>query len=662
MSTDRPSPFVRPRRRPVPRLIRAGAVAVGFLAAIALPSVHAAPAAQQPPTIPKGRLSSCGAAVSAAVSTDELRMCDPATVTVSVAPFCATCTAVDIVVVVEDTPHLDWERAVMERTLDEINRRSRQANLTVRIGMVRYNGQMVRRILAMAPGNVGAARAKLNDIANAHDPRGLFLEAGQEGLAMLRESRRSRAKGSEDCEFVIYFAYTKNYMADKGQEMIQAGQLFHREKIPFFFGCPHRHPEECVSAEPKTPKSLRYFTKPEDLSKLPGMVRGWYDEREGRNDNELKVRRLELHQVIPSGLDLIAASASQAPAAADRTADGTHVAWQWDRLRPLEPLTITYRVTPTEAGRYGLDGWTLLTDMDNHQAMTVTHAGAITVTHRSCLPAPTPTAFPTPTDTPPPPTATPVPTPTPAPPTATATRAPRPIYLPLTVREPSCDDIVRHADVVLIIDMSTSMDRLSEDGAQKKAAVITAAKVFVDRLDLSPDAQGRLDQAAVVGFNNDAWIQSKLTSDAGSLKAALDSLDEKQKEGTRLDLAFLKGAEALDPLLRRPDNLAVLVMLTDGLPNRVPFDPESGRMEETVIKAAQVAKDIGATIYTIGFGHADAPDIIDRVYPWLLEQCATTPSMAFVEPRADRLAGIYSGIADVFTCPTGRHDWSQPWP
>ncbi|MFN8421901.1 MAG: hypothetical protein U0470_00410 [Anaerolineae bacterium] len=99
-------------------------------------------------------------------------------------------------------------------------------------------------------------------------------------------------------------------------------------------------------------------------------------------------------------------------------------------------------------------------------------------------------------------------TPTPAPPTATAaTRAPRPIYLPLTVREPSCDDIVRHADVVLIIDIDI-MDRLSEDGAQKKAAVITAAKLFVDRLDLSPDAQGRLDQAAVVGFNNDAWIRA----------------------------------------------------------------------------------------------------------------------------------------------------------
>ncbi|MFN8421902.1 MAG: hypothetical protein U0470_00415 [Anaerolineae bacterium] len=46
-------------------------------------------------------------------------------------------------------------------------------------------------------------------------------------------------------------------------------------------------------------------------------------------------------------------------------------------------------MTPTEDNRYGLDGWTLLTDMDNHQAMlTVTHAGALTVTHRSCLPEP----------------------------------------------------------------------------------------------------------------------------------------------------------------------------------------------------------------------------------------------------------------------------------
>ncbi|MFN8421900.1 MAG: hypothetical protein U0470_00405 [Anaerolineae bacterium] len=76
---------------------------------------------------------------------------------------------------------------------------------------------------------------------------------------------------------------------------------------------------------------------------------------------------------------------------------------------------------------------------------------------------------------------------------------------------------------------------------------------------------------------------------------------------------------------------------TDGLPNRVPLDPRAGGWRRPSLKAAQV-KDVGALIYTIGFGHADAADIIDRVYPWLLEQCASAPSMAFIEPRADRLA------------------------
>jgi hypothetical protein len=253
-------------------------------------------------------------------------------------------------------------------------------------------------------------------------------------------------------------------------------------------------------------------------------------------------------------------------------------------------------------------------------------------------PSPTPTDGPTATNTP---TNTPTPTPTPG-----------PIYLPIAIRE-HCVSDERLADVALVLDMSTSMDQLTEDGVVKRDAVITSAKFFVGELDFTPNEHGQHDQVSVVWFNDDADIEQTLTGDKAAIMAALDRLPERRAEGTRLDTAFLTGAEALPEALRRVENTPVMVMLTDGLPNRVPLDDVSGRQEETVIAAADAAKAAGITIYTIGFGREDAPDIIDRVNPWLLEQCASGADHAFVEPRADRLTGIYSDIAYVYTCPKG---------
>ncbi|MFN8423278.1 MAG: hypothetical protein U0470_07725 [Anaerolineae bacterium] len=79
----------------------------------------------------------------------------------------------------------------------------------------------------------------------------------------------------------------------------------------------------------------------------------------------------------------------------------------------------------------------------------------------------------------------------------------------------------------------------------------------------------------------------------------------------------------------------MIVMLTDGLPNRVPISPVTGN-QGTVIDAAQKAKDAGMKVYTIGFGRRTRP-LIDRVLPSLLEVCASQPSMSFVEPRGDRI-------------------------
>jgi Mg-chelatase subunit ChlD len=215
----------------------------------------------------------------------------------------------------------------------------------------------------------------------------------------------------------------------------------------------------------------------------------------------------------------------------------------------------------------------------------------------------------------------------------------------------------------LVIDMSSSMDRLTADGVPKKQAVVDAAKAFVEVLDFTPNSLDQHDQVAIVGFNESAWIQLPLSHDMAAVDQALETLDQQMAHGTRLDLAFYTGAEALSADQRKPDNMPVIILLTDGVPTLVPADPDTGSVEDTVLAAAQSAKDQGITIYTIGFGSTDeAADPSDRVNAELLQQCASDPSKAYIDPRADRLTEIYREIANVFTCPMGRHDWSIPWP
>jgi Ca-activated chloride channel family protein len=219
---------------------------------------------------------------------------------------------------------------------------------------------------------------------------------------------------------------------------------------------------------------------------------------------------------------------------------------------------------------------------------------------------------------------------------------PSPIYLPILISE-SCTETSIYTDVVLVLDMSTSMDRpVGSTGTTKLAGALSAATSFLDRMDFTPDDAGRHDRVAVVGFNDAAWIELPLSSDQALIRAAILDLPNKRGQGTRLDLAFQRGAEAL--VGHAEGSTPVVVFLTDGLPNRVP-PAEDGRMETTVLRAAEKAKDAGIRIYTVGLG---LPTDID---PVLLRDCATNPSDFFYTPDPDELGQIYTHIAYTFGCP-----------
>jgi len=630
------------------------AAAAGALLGVRPVEVAAAALAQEE--------SGCFGTMTSSVASDTLRLCDETDVTVVAEPTCPSCPGGINVVFVEVLAafQASWQNDAAAKALTEFER---VKGTKVQVGVVHYDSRTVKPVLRMTD-RPASARGALRQPQYGHDPFGDFEGAAREALKMLDNAADALpGDAPRPCEMIIFFASTKSIFADAGRRMIRAAQMIRSRRIPLLIGCPETNPDYCTYTR-QMPQRASWYAEPPGSAKLAGAARGLL----GDFMKSAEVRNAQLRQLIPPGLAYVEGSSSPPAAVVVADADEsltTTLTWDFTSLAARAAQSVTFRVAPRAAGVYTLTGAYAIHDTDGGQREEVLPSVALTVTGPCDLPTPEPTPTSTdaptwmPSATPRSPTATPVP-PTPTP-TATATRVPGPIYLPITLFE-RCSDDERLTDVVLVIDMSTSMNRVAEDGVMKKTAVIAAAKAFVDRLDLTPNERGQHDQAAVVGFNDTAWLQQGLTHDRAQVLAALDGLEARQAQGTRLDLGLIEGARALPVEQRKEGNTAVMIFLTDGLPNRVPLDPGTGRQEETVIAAAEQAKATGIQVYTIGFGRADAPDINDRVYPELLAACATSAAMSFVAPEAERIAAIYNGIADVFGCPAGRHDWGKAWP
>lgn len=276
-------------------------------------------------------------------------------------------------------------------------------------------------------------------------------------------------------------------------------------------------------------------------------------------------------------------------------------------------------------------------------------------------PTPTPTASttlttipsPTPTHTG---TSTPSSTPSPtytatATPTFTATPMPsvRPIFLPIVISG-ACPTTRRHLDVVLVLDMSTSMEGRDSGGHPKHVSARDAAQRLIQLLDFTPGGINRSDQAAVVGFNATAWVEQALTGDPAAAMSALDALPERIAEFTRLDLALLAARDVVETSVWSSANQPIVILLTDGLPNRVP-PAEDGRPETTILRAAERLKQAGAQVYTIGLGRRE------EVNADLLQTVASSPGHYRYAPDAGDLAGIYTRIGLDLVCPA-----SGLWP
>ena len=288
------------------------------------------------------------------------------------------------------------------------------------------------------------------------------------------------------------------------------------------------------------------------------------------------------------------------------------------------------------------------------------HLGIGDIEYNCVLDTPTPTATASSTPTVP---ASPTPSAT-VEPTATPTArwTPTParhlVYLPVALGE-SCARPKVRAEVVLVVDASTTMLRLTSTGRSKIAAAQTAATELLAFMAFSSD-DDPAGQLGVVGFNNTAWLQHPLSRDVPSLTRSIDQLAGRVAEGTRLDLALRRGIEVLQRSGRPPDSEQVLILLTDGLPNRVPTAVPGGSQEDSVLAEAGRAHQAGILIYTIGLGRPDSPDPNERISPALLQGVASNPGMYYETPNADDLESIYAQIASAISCPPENYWGRKP--
>ena len=523
-------------------------------------------------------------------------------------------------------------------------------NPTTKIGIVAF--QSTARTLCKLMNDEGrllSCAGKLTANGGTQIDRGII-----EALKVLADGRKGLGDDVEPNEVMIVVSDGQN---NTGCDSVKSAARRARGQGVLVItvcvggGCDAQCMRECAS-------SARYFFEVDNAGQLVNIFDKLRD-----TVTQVTLRRLTVVDTIPANMELI--DDSDDPPA-EVSSDKKTLKWEFQSVAK-DGVVLTFKLRPLEVGYHptNTEAVAEFTDNQNKSGQSIFRVPYVTVFQPVQIPAPSeppPTTTvpptPTPTNTSFAPTNTPTPTPT-----NTPTPRPKPIYLPLIISEKCLDTMTyKYADVALVLDISTSMDRPTETGRSKQKAVLEAAKFFMTQLDFTPNQFGQYDQMSIAWFNDNAAIEQPLTNDAASLVRAIDNLPKRRGEGTRLDKAFQIGMQALPDDLRKkgqgrtfpngtlvPDNMPVVIMLTDGLPNRVPFgagssEPQCPNQECTVIKYASQAKDSGITVYTIGVGRPDAPNLVDRVHAELLRECATRPEMSFITPSAEQVEGIYGQI------------------
>lgn len=198
----------------------------------------------------------------------------------------------------------------------------------------------------------------------------------------------------------------------------------------------------------------------------------------------------------------------------------------------------------------------------------------------------------------------------------------------------------KHRDLMLVLDLSYSMSqqdmRQGDDYIDRLSAVKQVVNDFV--------AKREGDRIGVVLFADHAYLQTPLTLDRRTVAKQVDQLvlrliGEKTAIGEGIGLATKTFIDSDAPQ-------RVMILLSDGSNTSGVLDP---------LEAADIAKQYGATIYTVGVGAGEmvvkeffmsrkvntAHDLDERT---LMAIAETTSGQYFRARNADELATIYDTI------------------
>jgi Ca-activated chloride channel family protein len=183
----------------------------------------------------------------------------------------------------------------------------------------------------------------------------------------------------------------------------------------------------------------------------------------------------------------------------------------------------------------------------------------------------------------------------------------------------------QHSDlpvsIAMVVDNSGSMSR-------KRPSVNKSA------LDLI-EASNPQDEAFVVNFSDEAFIDQDFTSDVGKLRDGLGHIES--RGGTALYDAVVASADKLVADAKRPKQ--VLILITDGEDNASTLD-----LEQTIHRVQQLS---GPVVYTIGLLFGDEMSRAEaRHARRALEMLSTeTGGMAFFPKSIDQIDQIAAEVA-----------------
>ncbi len=204
------------------------------------------------------------------------------------------------------------------------------------------------------------------------------------------------------------------------------------------------------------------------------------------------------------------------------------------------------------------------------------------------------------------------------------------------------------SDIMVVLDRSGSMAADGGDPPEPLESAKKAAQRFLQQVQPN-------DQVGYLSYATQPTnpIEQTLTNDIGLAQSAVAStvMGTDGIQYTDMGAAFRVALEELTSSRARANARKVIVFLSDGDVTR-PVNPETGVRDipyarQYALDNAQLAKDAGITIYTIGFGDffLEIGEVLDRDVD-LVKELATAPEYSYIAPTLQQLDEVYTEIAE----------------